>query len=100
MKESTLTTKIIKFIKSNYKNAYAVKYYGGMYGTAGTPDILACIDGKFFGLEVKVPQRKNNVSKLQDKTINDINKAKGVAGVVTSIEEAKELIDNGRTSTI
>jgi hypothetical protein len=27
---------------------------------------------------------------------NDINKAKGVAGVVTSIEEAKELIDNGR----
>jgi hypothetical protein len=33
---------------------------------------------------------------LQDKTIKEINKAKGVAGVVTSIEEAKELIDNGR----
>jgi hypothetical protein len=95
LKESTLTTKIIKFIKSNYKNAYAVKYYGGMYGTAGTPDILACIDGKFFGLEVKVPQRKNNVSKLQDKTIKEINKAKGVAGVVTSIKEAQQLIEKG-----
>ncbi|MGM0641888.1 MAG: hypothetical protein ACQESN_10740 [Thermotogota bacterium] len=67
-----------------------------MYGTAGTPDILACVDGKFYGLEVKVPHRKNNTTKLQEKTIRDILEAKGIADVVTSIEEVKELIENGR----
>lgn len=35
-------------------NGWFVKYWGGAkYTKTGIPDILACINGKFYGIEVK-----------------------------------------------
>lgn len=49
--EKTFENKIKKYLKG--KGAYYVKYHGNAYSTNGTPDILACVNGYFLGIEVK-----------------------------------------------
>ena len=61
-----------------------------MYGTAGIPDIIACIDGRFFAFEVKQPGGR--LTRLQETTIAKIEAAGGVALMVTSVAEVKALL--------
>lgn len=68
--------------------AYHVKIHGSAYMPAGTPDILACIDGTFVGIEVKKP-KGGVVSALQKLKIKQIRNAGGVALVATSVEEVE-----------
>lgn len=67
------------------------KVHGGPFQKAGIPDILGCVSGIFFGLEVKVP-RKGRVSDIQVETIADICEQGGYAEVVTSPEEAVDYV--------
>ena len=66
------------------------KEHGGMYGTAGIPDIICCIGGKFFAFEVK--NEKGTVTKLQEATIDKIKAAGGTAAVVRSVEDVKAAV--------
>lgn len=52
MKESVIVAAIIRYLKS-VSGCFCWKEHGGMYGTAGIPDIICCIDGRFVGFEVK-----------------------------------------------
>lgn len=70
--------------------AYYIKTHGSMFSKAGTPDILACVNGKFVGIEVKAPGGR--VSALQIANIKLINNAGGVAFVAYSLEETKQHI--------
>jgi Holliday junction resolvase len=49
--------------------------HGGMYGTAGVPDIIVCYNGKFVAFEVKTETGK--LTMLQESTLRKINAAKG-----------------------
>lgn len=62
-----------------------------MYGTAGIPDIIACINGLFFGFEVKTEDGKP--TKLQEATIRKILAAGGTALVVRSVDEVRTVIN-------
>lgn len=66
--------------------AYAVNYIGGQYATSGTPDILACINGRFVGIEAKAG--KGKPTQLQLNSLRDIHRAGGAALVIneTTIE--------------
>jgi Holliday junction resolvase len=89
--EKALENKIKKYLKS--KGAYFIKTLGGTPGTPnGTPDILACVAGKFVAFEVKRPDDKGRVSKLQIHHILKIRSAGGEAHVVQSLEEVEDLI--------
>jgi hypothetical protein len=75
---------------------------------AGTPDILACVPceievaipdgiglasetqiiGRFVGIETKMPDKRPNVSSIQERRHEQIRDAHGVAVVVTSVQEA------------
>lgn len=68
--------------------AYHVKIHGSAYMPAGTPDILACVSGRFVGIEVKKP-KGGIVSALQKLKIKQIRNAGGVALVATSVEEVE-----------
>lgn len=68
--------------------AYHIKIHGSAYMPAGTPDILACIDGTFVGIEVKKP-KGGVVSELQKLKIKQIKNAGGVAFVARSIEDVE-----------
>lgn len=89
MKEADIVKVIMRFLKT-LPNCFAWKEHGGMYGTAGIPDIIACIDGKFYGFEVKTDIGKP--TKLQEFTIRKINKAGGIAVVVRSVDDVKSIL--------
>ena len=62
-----------------------------MYGTAGIPDIIACIGGRFYGFEVKTDSCKP--TKLQEATIRKILAAGGTALVVRSVDEVRAVVN-------
>lgn len=88
-KESRLQAKIHRHIRRNF-NWFGFKVWGGPFQPAGIPDLLGCVSGLFFALEVKMP--KGKVSDIQIKTIRKIKKAGGHATVVTTVEEADRFI--------
>ena len=66
MKESDIVRAILRYLKT-VQNCFFWKEHGGMYGTAGIPDVIACIDGGFYGFEVKTDE--GTPTKLQLATI-------------------------------
>ena len=84
MLEKDIVAAIMRLLKRTPR-CFAWKEHGGMYGTAGIPDIICCIDGRFFAFEVK--NEKGVPTALQEATIRKINAAGGTATVVRSVEE-------------
>lgn len=76
--ESKVKDKIHRVLKA--VGAYAVNYIGGQYAKAGTPDILACIDGRFIGIEAKAGSNKPTA--LQIHALREIDRAGGLALVI------------------
>ena len=91
MGEKDIITAIMRYLKT-VSGCFAWKTHGGMYGTAGLPDIIVCLNGRFVAFEVKTPVGK--LTKLQEITIQKINAANGNAYKVTSLQEVKEIIQN------
>lgn len=91
MIEKDIVTAIMRYLKT-VPMCFAWKEHGGMYGTAGIPDIICCYHGRFVAFEVKTPSGK--LTKLQEITITKIRAAKGEAYKVTSIEEVKSILDS------
>lgn len=54
--------------------------------------MCAIIDGKFYGFEVKRPYI-GILSEIQERTIEQIQAAGGIAGVVCFPEDAKKMIE-------
>ena len=90
MKESAIVKNILKYLKT-LPECFAWKEHGGLYGTAGIPDIIACVGGKFYGFEVKTERGKT--TSLQEATITKINAAGGTAVVVRSVEDVKKILE-------
>ncbi|MBP3200170.1 MAG: VRR-NUC domain-containing protein [Lachnospiraceae bacterium] len=91
MKEKTIENKIKTYLKT-IDGLYFFKEHGGLYGTAGVPDIICCYKGLFIAFEVKAESGK--ATALQDATIKRIRKAGGIAEVVRSVEEVKRIIES------
>lgn len=66
----------------------------GGYGRSGVPDIVGCIDGRFFGLECKAGN--NRPTALQERELEKIALAGGVAAVIcesnADIESIKKIL--------
>ena len=87
MQEQTIQKSIIKYLKTK---AYVVKIVSA--SKSGIPDLLVCYKGKFIALEVKTPDKKNNVSDLQQHNINEIIRNGGLAFVVWELNQVKDII--------
>lgn len=90
MLEKDIVVAILRYLKKSPRS-FAWKTHGGMYGTAGIPDIIACMGGRFVALEVKQPGGKP--TRLQEITLGKIREAGGIAAVVTSVEEVRSVLD-------
>lgn len=73
--ESKVKAKVHALLKG--VGAYAVNYIGGQYASNGTPDILACVGGRFVGIEVKAGYGKPTA--LQVRALRSIDAAGGLA---------------------
>ena len=87
MSEQAIQKAMIKYLKTK---AYVVKIVSA--SKSGVPDLLVLYKGKFIALEVKTPDKKNNVSDLQQHNINEIVKNGGLAFVVWELDQVKEII--------
>ena len=87
--EKKVEDKIKSYLDS--LGAYYLKVHGSMYQPAGTPDILACVKGRFIGIEVKRPGG-GVVSELQRSKIKKIEAAGGVAFVARSVEDVSSML--------
>jgi Holliday junction resolvase len=76
--ESAVKKKIHALLKKH--KAYAVNYIGGISANNGTPDILACLNGRFIAIEAKAG--KNKPTDLQTLNLKRIDEAGGLALVI------------------
>jgi len=88
MSEQQIQRKIIKYLES--QGCYVVKVVSAT--KSGVPDIIGCYEGVFFGIEVKTPKTRNNVSKLQEYNLDKIREADGHSLVAWEVEQVEEFI--------
>jgi hypothetical protein len=87
--EAKVKAKIHSALKT--QGAYAVNYIGGVHANNGTPDILACLDGRFIGIEAKAGS--NKPTDLQLANLRKITESGGLALVIneTNLELVRDL---------
>ena len=68
-----------------------IKIHGGPNMEAGTPDLIGCYKGRCFALEVK-RDAKHKATVLQVRRLSEWSTAGALAGVVWSVEMAKEVV--------
>ena len=88
--EKTFENKIKKFLDE--QGAWHVKFFANSFTNVGIPDILACINGYFVGIEVKAQNGKP--SELQLYNIKKIREAGGFAIVLypSAFNKFKEFV--------
>lgn len=65
MKETSLDKKVLEYFDSI--GGYAYKHWGGgKYGKSGIPDIIACVNGKFYGIEDKTTTGRPSMLQLKN----------------------------------
>ena len=89
MLEKDIVAAILRRLKVE-PMCFAWKEHGGMYGTAGLPDIVCCLCGRFFAFEVKTTT--GQLTNLQEHTIERIQAAGGRAFVVRSVEDVDAIL--------
>lgn len=80
---------------------YYMPVQNGM-GVVGIPDIIACWDGLFLAIETKAPlknpttlaQRWAKATPNQQRRIEEINAAGGLALVVDDVEQVRAILDH------
>ena len=96
LSEKAIENQIKKYLTSI--GAYWEKIHGGsIYQSSGIPDLIACVDGRFVGIEVK-REKGNTTSKIQEYKLRKIKEAGGVAIVARSVEDVKQALKEGGVS--
>ena len=89
MSETDIVKAILRYLKT-VDQCFCWKEHGGMYGTAGIPDIICCYRGRFYGFEVKT--ETGRPTELQKATIRKINRAGGTAAIVRSVDDVRRIL--------
>lgn len=91
--EKKVKDKVKKLLAEH--GAYYFMPATGGYGKSGVPDLVACIKGRFIGIECKANGGKPTA--LQEKNLMDIVNTGGVSVLVdeTGIESLKALLSAG-----
>lgn len=76
--EKTFENKIKNYLKAN--GCWYVKYFANRMTKVGVPDILACVNGFFVGIEVKA--MTGHPSDLQVWNRDEIRKSGGISIIV------------------
>ena len=90
MSETDIVKAILRYLKT-VDQCFCWKEHGGMYGTAGIPDIICCYRGRFYGFEVKTETGRS--TELQKATIRKINRAGGTAAIVRSVDDVRRILE-------
>jgi hypothetical protein len=92
---ATPESKVKKKTKETLKRMdcyYAMTVTGG-FGSSGTPDILVCYKGKFYGIECKAG--KNKTTQLQNLHLDSIRLSGGVPLIIneSNVDDLQKLME-------
>lgn len=95
--EGKVKDQVVRMLK-----AYGAYYFSpatGGYGKSGVPDIIACLGGRFIGVECKAG--KNEPTALQLRNLEDIDRSGGVALVVNehNLTDLQSILEDNRCPT-
>lgn len=76
--EKLFENKIKAYLQT--RGAYFVKFFANAFTRSGVPDILACVNGYFVGIEVKA--KDGRPSELQLLNVRQIREAGGFAFIL------------------
>jgi len=90
--EKKVKAKVVAQLKT--LGAYYFYPVTGGYGASGVPDIVACLRGRFIGIECKA--NGNKPTALQKMNLDNIAAQGGIALVIdeTNVNELKGMIEN------
>lgn len=80
----SLQSKVLRFLERQ-PDTWVIKVE--VANKRGCPDILCCVKGQFYGIEIK--EGKQYVSSIQAEQLKRIQAAGGKTMVIRSIEEIK-----------
>ena len=89
--EKIWQTRVRDKIKEMFPSSFIWKAAQGSFSQGGLPDLCVIIGGRFYGFEIKRPYF-GRPTKLQLRTIRQIQAAGGEAYVVCWPEEVEELL--------
>lgn len=91
--EKKTKKKVVEILKQY--NAYYFYPVTGGYGASGVPDIVACVNGRFLGIEVKADAKKRGPTALQQKNLDAINETGGIGVVIdaNNLDALMEMLD-------
>jgi Holliday junction resolvase len=90
--EKLVKSKVVAQLKT--LGAYYFYPVTGGYGASGVPDIVACLKGRFIGIECKA--NGNKPTALQQMNLDQITAQGGIALVIdeTNVNQLKGMIEN------
>lgn len=93
--ETIFKEKVLNYFKT-IPNLWVLKVYGNAIQSGGIPDLLICYKGRFIALELKDPNEKNTYGATGRQLIHikKIKQCGGLAYVVDSMEEIKQIIES------
>lgn len=86
-RESRRSREIIKALKA--EGIWSFKVHGGAMMMSGLPDIVACVDGLFVGLETKLETKQTEIQKFRQE---EIQQAGGFYFIVHTKREALDAV--------
>ena len=93
-RESKRSRKIMDALRK--QGIFCFKVHGSEHMMAGLPDVIACVDGTFVGMETKHPETRRDTSPRQDLVHNQIRLSGGYCRVICSVEEALRFVADVR----
>lgn len=62
-------------------------------GVVGIPDFICCLEGRMIAIETKAPGKRGNTTPNQDRQLENIRAAGGIAIVVDDVNQLNEIIN-------
>ena len=103
-KESKLQRQIRDHLEKTV-GGFWFKSHGGPFQMAGLPDLIGCVEGLYFGFEIKLPDDKRSKTMAHQEVVLKMIKYKGggYAAVITDPQDAEDRVrdwlkKNGKTT--
>ena len=91
--EGRTKQKLLRLINSLEPVPYLFFPATGGYGRSGIPDVVGCWQGRFFAIECKAEGKGGNTTALQNRELEMIRTAEGIAFVYDGTMSDMELLD-------
>lgn len=86
--ETLLQRRIRKALASTFPGCVFYKMHGSEFMESGIPDLIGCVEGLFFAIEVKHPDTSHGVTAIQQAQLDRLHEAGAHVTVAESVEDA------------